>query len=346
MLTGDEFLEATIKDVAKLAGVSVATISRVLNNSAVVSPETAEKVNEAIKELNYRPNFLGRNLRKRETNVILALVPSTEHTYYSEILHGMQVEALNHGYDVFMSTTNSYRPHEERLLGMLKNRTVDAAVLMGTVLDDETLKELTSQYCVALCCEPREGSDALTVMIDNEKAAYDAVKYLISTGHRRIGMVSTEGRAPSSVERENGYIRALRESGIDFNEKFLFRDSYDYTCGMKAAEYFSRMENGPTAVFAISDFLAAGVIKKATELGLNIGREFSVIGFDNISMTEMYTPSITTVEQPCFEIGRTVARLVIENITGQQENKGRVFLEHRLVYRQSTENISRKQNGK
>lgn len=329
-------MEATIKDVAKLAGVSVATISRVLNNSAAVSPETAEKVNEAIKALNYKPNFLGRNLRKRETNVILALVPSTEQTYYSQILHGMQIEALNHGYDIFMSTTNSYRPHEERLLGMLKNRTVDAAILMGTVLDDVTLSELSKNYCIALCCEPRRGSDVLTVMIDNEKAAYDAVKYLISIGHRRIGMVSTEVRAPSSVERENGYIRALGESGIEFDERYIFRDSYDYTSGMKAAEYFNRMKNRPTAVFAISDFLAAGVVKKATELGFDIGREFSVIGFDNISMTEMYTPSITTVEQPCFEIGKTVARLVVENISGQN-HKGRICLDHRLVFRQSTE---------
>ena len=333
-------MEATIKDVAKLAGVSVATISRVLNNSAVVSPETAEKVNEAIKELNYRPNFLGRNLRKRETNVILALVPSTEHTYYSEILHGMQVEALNYGYDVFMSTTNSYRPHEERLLGMLRNRTVDAAVLMGTVLDDAVLKELSEQYCIALCCEPRENSDVLTVTIDNEKAAYDAVSYLISIGHRKIGMVSTEGRAPSSVEREAGYIRALKEHNIEFDEKYIFRDSYDYTSGMKATEYFMRMENKPTAVFAVSDFLAAGVIKKGTETGINIGREFSVIGFDNISTTEMYTPSITTIEQPCFDIGKTVAKLVIENITGGS-NKGRVFLNHRLVCRQSTENVKK-----
>lgn len=333
-------MEATIKDVAKLAGVSVATISRVLNNSAVVSPETAEKVNEAIKELNYRPNFLGRNLRKRETNVILALVPSTEQTYYSEILHGMQVEALNHGYDVFMSMTNSYRPHEERLLSMLKNRTVDAAVLMGTVLDDQTLKELSEQYCIALCCEPREGTDTLTVMIDNEKAAYDAVNYLASIGHRKIAMVSTEVRAPSSVERENGYIKALKDNGIDFEEKYLFRDTYDYTSGMKAAEYFSRMEDTPTAVFAVSDFLAAGVIKKATELGYNIGREFSVIGFDNISMTEMYTPSVTTVEQPCYEIGKTVAQLVIDNISGGN-NKGRIFLDHRIIYRQSTENVKK-----
>lgn len=340
-MTGENSLEVTIKDVARHAGVSVATISRVLNNSAVVSPETAEKVNEAIRELNYRPNFLGRNLRKRETNVILALVPSTEHTYYSEILHGMQIEALERGYDVLMSTTNSYRMHEERLLEMLKNRTVDAAVMMGTVLDKDALTELSRQYCVALCCEPLEGADeVLTVMIDNEKAAYDAVSYLISIGHRDIAIVSTDVRAPSSVNREKGYIRALQEHGIEVNEKYIYRGSYDYTSGMKACEYFVRMEKSPTAVFTISDFLAAGVVKKATELGLDIGRGFSVIGFDSISMTEMYTPSISSVEQPCFEIGKTVAALVIDNITGMN-HKGPVYLSHRLIYRQSTENAKR-----
>lgn len=334
-------MEVTIKDVAKHAGVSVATISRVLNNSAVVSPETAEKVNEAIRELNYRPNFLGRNLRKRETNVILALVPSTEHTYYSQILHGMQMEAFANGYDVLMSTTNSYRPHEERLLGMLRNRTVDAAILMGTTLDEKYLDELAAQYCIALCCEPLKVTDnVLTVTIDDEKAAYDAVSYLISIGHRDIAIVSTEVRAPSSVEREKGYMRALAEHNIPVNEKYIYRGSYDYTSGMKAAESFIRMEKSPTAVFAISDFLAAGIVKKASELKMNIGREFSVIGFDNISMTEMYTPSISSVEQPCFEIGKTVAGLVIENIGGKQ-NKGRVSLEHKLIFRQSTENVKR-----
>lgn len=334
-------MEVTIKDVARHAGVSVATISRVLNNSAVVSPETAEKVNEAIRELNYRPNFLGRNLRKRETNVILALVPSTEHTYYSEILHGMQMQAFEHGYDVLMSTTNSYRPHEERLLGMLRNRTVDAAVLMGTTLDKDYLEDLASQYCVALCCEPLDVAESiLSVTIDDEKAAYDAVRYLISVGHRDIALVSTEVRAPSSVEREKGYMRALAENNIPFNEKYLYRGSYDYTSGMKAAECFVRMEKSPTAVFAVSDFLAAGVVKKATELKMNIGREFSVIGFDNISMTEIYTPSISSVEQPCFEIGKKVAGLIIENINGGQ-NKGRFVLDHKLVFRQSTENVKK-----
>lgn len=329
-------MEATIKDVAKLSGVSVATISRVLNKSAVVSPETTEKVEAAIKELNYRPNFLGRNLRKRETNVILALVPSTEHSYYSEIIHGMQKTAFTYGYSVLVSTTNSYLELEEKLLQMLFNRTVDAAVLLGTRLSKERLDEISETNCIAMCCEGVEGSGVLTVVIDNEKAAYDAVSYLINAGHRRIGMVSTEVRAPSSVAREAGYRKALEDNGIEYDDTLMFRGSYDYYSGADALEQFMKLEDKPDAVFAVSDFLASGVLKKAVELNLKIGKNFSVMGFDNIKMAEMYTPSISTVEQPCYKMGSTIARLVIENISEGKNNCGKVVLEHRLVLRDST----------
>lgn len=328
-------MEATIKDVAKLSGVSVATISRVLNKSAVVSPETTEKVEAAIKELNYRPNFLGRNLRKRETNVILALVPSTEHSYYSEIIHGMQKTAFEYGYSVLVSTTNSYLELEEKLLQMLFNRTVDAVVLLGTRLSKERLDEISEMNIVAMCCEGVEDSDVLTVVIDNEKAAYDAVSYLISAGHRRVGIVSTEVRAPSSVAREAGYRRALEDNGIEYDETLVFRGSYDYTSGSDALEQFMKLDDKPDAVFAISDFLAAGVLKKASELELETGKKFSVMGFDNIKMAEMYTPSISTVEQPCYKMGSTVVELIIENISGKK-NRGNIILEHRLVLRAST----------
>ncbi len=335
VILGGIILEVTIKDVAKYAGVSVATISRVLNKSAVVSPETSEKVLHAIKELNYKPNFLGRNLRKRETNVILALVPSTEHTYYSEIIHGMQVKAADCGYDILTSVTNSYRPLEEKLLGMLFSRTVDAAVLLGSTLSSERLNELSQTNTIALCCEGIKGADVLSVTIDNEKAAFDAVDYLISIGHSCIGMVSTEVRAPSSVERERGYRKALEKAGMEVCEEYIYRGGYDYGSGMKAVEKFMSFDKKPTAIFAISDFLAAGVIKKSIELGIRPGREFSVIGFDNVSMAQIYTPSITTVEQPCFKMGVTVAELLIPNI-GNNQNKSIITMPHRLILRETT----------
>ncbi|MGN0606431.1 MAG: LacI family DNA-binding transcriptional regulator [Oscillospiraceae bacterium] len=328
-------MSATIKDVAKASGVSVATVSRVLNNSASVSEATAKQVNDAIKALNYRPNFLGRNLRKCETNIILAVVPSTEYTYYSQVIHGMQSKATELGYDLLISTSNSHYKTERKLLNMLTNRIVDAAVFMGTRLESELLTEMNEQFCVSLCCERVPDCNLLTVTVDDEKAAYDAVSCLIAKGHRDIAMISTGGNAHSSSDREHGYKRALKEHGIEQKGGYLFQGGYDYKNGGFAFEKFMSLAQKPTAIFAISDMLAIGACKKASEMGIAVGKDIAVMGFDNIAATEMYVPSISTVEQPCYKMGRIVIEKTVENLT-EKKNYGRYIVDHRVILRQST----------
>lgn len=330
-------MSVTIKDVAKAAGVSVATVSRVLNNSAAVSEETAAAVNEVIKEMGYSPNFLGRNLRKCETNNILAILPSTEHTVYSDIIKGMQ-DAAYPNYDILLSTSNSYLGTEMRLLEMLFNRTVDAVVLLGTQLDAQTLNDLNKRYNIALCCERVSDAKVLTVTINDEEAAYDAVKMFLEKGKTKIGLVTTGGHtdALSSVDREKGYIRALSEYGIKAEEKYIYRCSYDYSDGREALKYFLSLDETPQAIFCISDLLAAGVIKQALKEGIDVGNELEVCGFDNISLSEMYNPGITTVAQPGYEMGRTVINKLLENLHSTVKNNDMIILEHKLVIRGST----------
>ena len=332
-------MNVTIKDVAKAAGVSVATVSRVLNNSATVSTAATEQVNKAIKELGYSPNFLGRNLRKCETNVILAIIPSTEHTFYSDIVRGMQNAASEQGYDILLSTSNSMLNTEMRMLNMLFNRTVDAAILLGTQIDAATLNELNSKYYIALCCERVEGANVLTVTVDDEGGAYTAVKNFISLGHTKIAMVSTAGTALSSKDREKGYIKALKENNIPINEDYIFRGSYDYTDGAKAFDYFMKLPDPPTAVFCISDLLAVGTIKRALTTGYKVGEDISVCGFDNIQLSSLYTPGITTVEQPCYEIGRTVVTELISNINHAKRQSRHFKLDYKLIQRNSVSKI-------
>ena len=329
-------MSVTIKDVAKAAGVSVATVSRVLNNSAAVSEETAAAVNEVIKEMGYSPNFLGRNLRKCETNNILAILPSTEHTVYSDIIKGMQ-DAAYPNYDILLSTSNSYLGAEMRLLEMLFNRTVDAAVLLGTQLDAQTLNDLNKRYNIALCCERVSGAKVLTVTINDEEAAYDAVKMFLEKGKTKIGLVTTGGNtnALSSVDREKGYLRALSEYGIKAEEKYIYRCSYEYSDGCEAMKYFLSLDEMPQAVFCISDLLAAGVIKQAFREGIAVGTELEVCGFDNISLSEMYTPGITTVAQPGYEMGRTVINKLLDNMHSTVKNNDMIVLNHKLVIRGS-----------
>lgn len=328
-------MNVTIKDVAKAAGVSVATVSRVLNNSAAVSASAAENVNNAIKKLGYSPNFLGRNLRKCETNIILAIIPSTEQTFYSDIIRGMQNAASELGYDILLSASNSSRDVEMRLLNMLFNRIVDAAILLGTQLDVKTLDDLNSQHYIALCCERVEGAELLTVTVDDEGGAFDAVKHLIKMGHRKIGMVSTSVNSMSSHDREQGYRKALEENGIPFREDYIYRGTYDFIHGVKAFEHFMGLPEPPSAIFCISDILAASVVKKAISEGYSVGKDISVCGFDNILLSHMYTPGITTVEQPCYDIGRTVVEELIHNINhGERSNKA-IRLPYKIIERES-----------
>lgn len=329
-------MSATIKDVAKAAGVSVATVSRVLNNNANVSEGTALLVNNTIKELGYSPNFLGRNLRKCETNVILAIIPSAEHTFYSEILRGMQVKAAELGYDILISTSNSNETTEQHLLNMLYNRTVDAVILLGTRLSAETLSDLNNKYCVTLCCERVENADLVTVTVDDCAAAFDAVTCLIKKGHRNIGMISTQGNALSSKDREKGYRDALEYNGIEIREDYIYRGSYDYRDGGYAVEQFMKLDKKPTAIFAVSDMLAAGAVNKAIKLGLNVGSEFSIIGFDNLFLCEIVRPSISTIEQSCYLIGSTAVEKTIANLATPHKYSGRFIIDHKLILRQST----------
>lgn len=330
-------MSVTIKDVAKAAGVSVATVSRVLNGSPNVSEAATDIVNKTIQDLNYSPNFLGRNLRKCETHVILAITPSSDQSLYSQIIYGMQLAASICGYDIITMISSASSEIESRQMNMLFNRTVDGAVLLGTQYDANTLNAIAEKYCIALCCEAVDGADVLTVVVDDEQAAYDATKALISKAHRKIAFIGTkQGDAKSSIERESGYLRALREHNIPIRDDYIYRDTYDYQNGAYAVEKFLNLEDPPTAIFAISDLIAAGAIKKLVSLGINVGSDFPVIGFDNIQMSEMFCPSISTAAQPCAKMGQIVVEKLIDNMNSSIKDNKLYYIPHEIILREST----------
>lgn len=328
-------MSITIKDVAKQAGVSVATVSRVLNDSSAVSEETARIVNDVIEQMGYSPNLLGRNLRRRETRSILVIVPSTG-SFYGGVIKGIQDEVEN-DYDVLIACGYSTRSTELRLLGMLANHTVDAAVLMGTRVEAKTLDALSAVYHIGLCSESVEGSNTLTVLIDNRQAAYDVITRFIANGKERIALVTTDDNiiAPSSDDRLRGYLEALADNGIEVREEYIFRKDYDFTCGIEAAKRFLSLPEPPEAVLCISDLLAAGVIKEALRQGVTVGEELEVCGFDNVELCEMITPMITTVAQPAYQIGRTCARRLVESLRAGPTPHGTIIMDHEIIVRES-----------
>lgn len=329
-------MSVTIKDVAKAANVSVATVSRVLNKKSNVSEEAIQAVNSAVQALGYSPSFLGRDLRKSETRRILAIIASTEQSFYSDVIRGMEVAAFSQGYDVLIATTHDDPNHEMHLLGMLFSRAVDGAVLLGPKLDAATINALGEKHNIAMCLERLDNCNVLTVTIDNVKAGRDAVNYLIRKGHRKIGLITTLQRSQSSIDREIGYKLALKDNGIPYNEDYVYFGGYETEQGMRGCEYLMNLPSPPTAIFSISDIIAIGAMNYALSKGYRIGKDLIFMGFDNIQYSHMFVPHLSTVEQPCYAQGKLVIEKLIENMKATAPDHNLYMLPHSLVLREST----------
>ena len=329
-------MSVTIKDVARAANVSVATVSRVLNKKSNVSEEAIEAVNKAVTRLGYSPNFLGRDLRKSETRRILAIIASTEESFYSEVLRGMEETASAKGYDVLIATTRNDPKHELHLLGMLFSRSVDGAVLLGPKLDADTISNLAQNHNIAMCLERLDNCNVLTVTIDNVKAGRDAVNYLIGKGRKRIGLITTEQRSQSSVDREIGYRQALEENGIEYDESLVYFGTYDAESGTKGCEYLMNLPEPPDAIFSISDMIAIGAMNYALKKKIEIGKDLLFFGFDDIQYSHIFVPHLSTVQQPCFLQGKLVVEKLIENMKTDKPDKSLYKLPHSLILRETT----------
>lgn len=329
-------MSVTIKDVAKAANVSVATVSRVLNKKSNVSEEAIQAVNSAVQALGYSPSFLGRDLRKSETRRILAIIASTEQSFYSDVIRGMEVAAFSQGYDVLIATTHDDPNHEMHLLGMLFSRAVDGAVLFGPKLDAATINSLGEKHNIAMCLERLDNCNVLTVTIDNVKAGRDAVNYLIRKGHKKIGLITTLQRSQSSIDREIGYKLALKDNGIPYNEDYVYFGGYETEQGMRGCEYLMNLPSPPTAIFSISDIIAIGAMNYALSKGYRIGKDLIFMGFDNIQYSHMFVPHLSTVEQPCYAQGKLVIEKLIENMKATNPDHNLYILPHSLVLREST----------
>ena len=329
-------MSVTIKDVARAANVSVATVSRVLNKKSNVSEEAIEAVNKAVNSLGYSPNFLGRDLRKSETRRILAIIASTEESFYSEVLRGMEETASAKGYDVLIATTRNDPNHELHLLGMLFSRSVDGAVLLGPKLDADTISNLAQNHNIAMCLERLDNCNVLTVTIDNVKAGRDAVNYLIGKGRKRIGLITTEQRSQSSVDREIGYRQALEENGIEYDESLVYFGTYDAESGTKGCEYLMNLPEPPDAIFSISDMIAIGAMNYALKKKIEIGKDLLFFGFDDIQYSHIFVPHLSTVQQPCFLQGKLVVEKLIENMKTDKPDRSLYKLPHSLILRETT----------
>ena len=328
-----------IEDVARAAGVSVATVSRVLNEQGGVLPQTQERVRKAVEALHYEPNLSARNLRRNESRIILILAPNFSNPYYSNVLSGICDVSRNLGYSTLIYNTYDSNALDEPLVTSLfqKNR-ADGMITLAVNKDDRWLAKYAGKYPLVQCSEYVEDAALPHISVDNRLAASESVAQLIAQGHTRIGIVTSANRYLSSENRLRGYLDALDAAGIAKDDALIAYASADYSfaSGKQAARDLLSLPEPPSAIFCVSDILALGVIAAAGKMGLQVPWDLSVTGFDDVDYTTMFHPYLTTVAVPCYELGRSSMLLLYDHILQKPSAQQEVYLPHQIVLRETT----------
>ena len=323
-----------IQKVAKLANVSVATVSRVLNNAGNVAPKTRKQVEDAIAKLNYVPNMLARNFRTSKSKSILVILTNISNLFYMEIVHGISEYANEQGYDILLSETNGVLEKQIECLNKVKNRIADGAVFLESTIHDDALLSLEKSYPVVQCCTFSEEASLPYVIIDNKKIGYMASKALIAAGHKRIAFVGTNDKSLYNRERRAGFLKAAAEEGIPENDIVILNAALSFEGGREAAGRIATEKTD--GVFFVSDMQAIGALQVFAETGVRIPGDIAVIGCDNLEICNMVNPPLTSVAQPAREMGRESAKLLIERIEdGGQIGCRNVVFQPELVRRKT-----------
>lgn len=335
----EEATVPTIEDVARLAGVSKATVSRALHSPDLVAKTTRAAVTAAIDAIGYTQNVAAQSLRRRKADAVLVLVPDIGNTFFSEVLAGIDHVASAAGITVLIGNTVNDPVREDTYLRYLFNGRSDGIVLLNGRLPawvGERARAVGRHLPAVSISEAIDEADIPHVGIDNIAAARGAVAYLISLGHKRIAHVCGPVGNIHTGHRLAGYRAALADAHIDHDESLLIAGDFSAGSGARAAAVLQRMRARPTAVFCANDEMAMGLIAALHTAGVAVPRDLSVVGFDDIHFSQSYVPAITTVRQPRFELGRRAMTVLLAQQLDRLEALARVqLLESEFVVRDS-----------
>lgn len=329
-----------IKDIARKANVSIATVSRVLNNPEKVSDEKKLLINSIIYEMNYQPNALARGLIKKATKTIGIIIPDINNLFYPAVVRGIEDVVEMSDYNVFLCNTDKDIGKEKKYINTLLEKRVDGIIFMGTrpvnPEKNEHIIRLNKKVPVLMINDIVRGSEIYSVLTDEVEGAYRAVKYLLELGHKKIAYVTGENNYTTYQNKQKGYEIALQEYGIEVYPDYIIRDLPYALGGYNAAIKLLDSKNIlPTAIFAASDQLAMGVMKAIHEKGYKIPNDISVVGYANIPISADLFPELTTVDQFPYETGRLSAETLIKVINGEELSQKKYIMEPKLLIRKS-----------
>jgi DNA-binding LacI/PurR family transcriptional regulator len=335
-------MSVTIIDVAKKAGVSPSTVSRVISNHPRISVNTAAKVKVIMEELGYHPNVMAKSLVSKTSNTIGIILPKPAeelflNLFFAEVIRGIVTQSTRSGFDLMLTTGATEQEELEAMTKLVKGRRVDGIILLYSRRNDPLIAFLRKQeFPFVLIGRSEDAPDILSVDNNNVQAAYDATQHLIAQGHKRIGFVSGPPNLIVSKDRLEGYLQALKEAGLKGNPEWIVEGEFLQESGYRAMSFFMSLPERPTALVAVDDIVAFGVLRGLTELGFRVPHDLSLVGFNNISMSELATPPISSIDIGIYQLGYTASQTLIRSVKGEAIHQNHQIIPHRLVVRESS----------
>ncbi|WP_054948725.1 catabolite control protein A [Numidum massiliense] len=331
-------MPVTIYDVAREAGVSMATVSRVVNANPNVKPTTRKKVLDAIDRLGYRPNAVARGLASKKTTTVGVVIPDISGAFFAEVARGIEDIANMYHYNIILCNSDEKKEKEIRLINTLLEKQVDGLIFLGGEVTDEHKEAFrTTSVPIVLTATFDDEKQWPSVNIDNLSAAIDATEILIDEGHKDIALISGPLTDPiNGYSRYKGYRQALEAREIPFQEEYVRIGDYRYRSGMNVMKELLALDKPPTAVFAASDEMAVGAIHAIQDAGKRVPEDISVVGFDNIDIASMVRPLLSTIAQPMYDIGAVSMRLLTKLINKESVEDPHVVLQYDVMLRDST----------
>jgi LacI family transcriptional regulator len=328
---------SSMKDVARLAGVSVSTVSRVINRNIPVDEHTKRRVEEAIRKLHYKPNLLAKGLRLRSGHLIGLVVPDFVPLHaFANIIKYVEECALEYDFNLILGNNHDNPEIEERFIDSLIRRSVDG-IIFSRVSDESRVLRILHQRNIPIAVIDRalEDETVPSVVLDNARAGELAAEHLVNLGHTRIGCIAGSLNIALSRERMKAFARVLEDHHTGLDEDWVFEGSFKFEAGVKGAAALLRDHPDLTAIWAHNDLMAAGVIKELHQRGIRVPADVSVMGMDDVSLAGMMTPALTTIKQPFREMSQKAVELIVLQKEGEEFTK-RIVLEPTLVVRETT----------
>lgn len=309
---------ATIRDVAKLAGVSAMTVSRVLNKSGDTSPGTRVRVEAAVAELGYVPNLLARHLRFKQTETLALVLTDITNPFFTTVARGVEDAASDQGFSVIFCNTDESEAEQAEQLTILVKRQVDGVLLIPACSAAEPIKFLESHRVPVVVLDRRvPGVRADLVRCDSEQGAFQLTQLLLSQGHRRIAALSGPQSVSTAVDRVAGYRQAMASAGLGHAPELVFHGTFRQESGYQMARQALALQSQPTALFAANNFIALGAYRALREAGLRVPGDMSLVAFDDLPAALVMEPFLTVAAQPAYEMGQKATELLLARLSGE-----------------------------